>query len=56
MDNSPRWDEAYANVIPGVMPAYRREDNAIVTDATQRPSDVEYDRCMWLVEEMKSVN
>src|SRR6201746_443869 len=56
MDNSPRWDNAYANVIPGVMPEYQREDNAIVTDATQRPSDVEYDRYMWLVEEMKSVN
>ena len=56
MDNSPRWDSAYANVIPGVVPEYQREDNTIVTDATQRPSDVEYDRYMWLVEEMKSVN
>ena len=35
---------------------YQREDNTIVTDASQRPSDVEYDRYMWLVEEMKSVN
>ncbi|MDT5002822.1 MAG: glucosylglycerate hydrolase, partial [Mycobacterium sp.] len=55
MDNSPRWDSAYANVIPGTVPEYQREDNAIVTDVTQRPSDVEYDRYLWLLEEMKSV-
>ena len=54
MDNSPRWDSAYANVIPGNVPEYQREDNAIVTDASQRPSDVEYDRYLWLLEEMKS--
>ncbi|MGC7299693.1 glycogen debranching protein, partial [Mycobacteroides abscessus subsp. massiliense] len=34
---------------------YQREDNTIVTDATQRPSDLEYDRYLWLLEEMKSV-
>ena len=55
MDNSPRWDGAYANVIPGAVPEYQREDNNIVTDASQRPSDLEYDRYLWLVEEMKSV-
>ena len=33
---------------------YQREDNAIVTDASQRPSDGEYDRYLWLLEEMKS--
>ncbi|MDT5180425.1 MAG: glucosylglycerate hydrolase [Mycobacterium sp.] len=56
LDNSPRWDGAYANVIPGDMPEYQREDNTVVTDASQRPSDLEYDRYMWLVEQMKSVN
>ena len=55
MDNSPRWDSAYANVIPGTIPEYQREDNHIVTDASQRPSDTEYDRYLWLLEEMKSV-
>jgi glucosylglycerate hydrolase len=54
MDNSPRWDSAYANVVPGSVPEYQREDNAIVTDASQRPSDIEYDRYLWLLEEMKS--
>lgn len=55
MDNSPRWDSPYANVIPGTVPEYQREDNVVVTDASQRPSDVEYDRYLWLLEEMKSV-
>ena len=36
------------------MPEYQREDNAIVTDASQRPSDGEYDRYLWLLEEMKA--
>ncbi|RVW02378.1 glucosylglycerate hydrolase [Rhodococcus spongiicola] len=56
MDNSPRWDAAYANVIPGPVPPYRREDVAVVTDAAQRPTDGEYDRYLWLLEEMASVN
>lgn len=55
MDNSPRWDSAYANVIAGAVPPFERADNHIVTDPGQRPSDVEYDRYLWLVEEMKSV-
>ena len=55
MDNSPRWDRAYANVVPGeTCREYQREDKHIVTDASQRPSDLEYDRYLWLVEEMKS--
>ena len=54
MDNSPRWDTAYANVIPGSVPEYQREDNTIVTDASQRPSDIEYDRYLWLLEQMKA--
>ncbi|CAM3164997.1 amylo-alpha-1,6-glucosidase [Prescottella defluvii] len=55
MDNSPRWDTPYANVIPGPVPPYRREDVTVVTDASQRPSNGEYDRYLWLLEEMKSV-
>lgn len=54
MDNSPRWDSAYANVIPGNVPEYQREDNKVNTDASQRPSDLEYDRYLWLLEEMKA--
>lgn len=55
MDNSPRWDSAYANVVPGGVPHYQRADRAIVTDPSQRPTDGEYDRYLWLLEEMKAV-
>ncbi|EOM76883.1 glycogen debranching protein [Rhodococcus rhodnii] len=56
MDNSPRWDHPYENVLAGELPPYLREDVTIVTDASQRPSDGEYDRYLWLLEEMKSVH
>lgn len=56
MDNSPRWDSAYANVVAGAVPDYERADNHIITDPGQRPSDGEYDRYLWLLEEMKSVH
>ncbi len=55
MDNSPRWDSAYANVIAGQVPSYTRADKHVITDPSQRPSDGEYDRYLWLLEEMKSV-
>lgn len=54
MDNSPRWDAPYARVRVGAdLPPYRRRDVDVVQDATQRPSDAEYDRYLWLVEEMR---
>ena len=53
-DNSPRWDAPYAGVEVGPgLPLYQRKDKAHVTDASQRPSDREYDRYLWLVEEAK---
>jgi hypothetical protein len=53
-DNSPRWDVPYGNVIPGVeLPSYDRPDRAHVSDAAQRPTDREYDRYLWLLEEAK---
>ena len=55
MDNSPRWDAAYANVIAGQIPRYTRADKHVIGDPSQRPTDGEYDRYLWLVEEMKSV-
>ncbi len=55
MDNSPRWNAPYANIVAGDVPHYQRADTEIITDASQRPSDGEYDRYLWLVEEMKSV-
>jgi glucosylglycerate hydrolase len=54
MDNSPRWDEAYSRVTVGPdLPAYQRRDTRIVTDASQRPSTQEYDRYLWIVEQLK---
>ena len=54
MDNSPRWDGPYAAVEPGHLPPYQRLDTAVVSDGAQRPSDREYDRYLWLVEEMRA--
>jgi glucosylglycerate hydrolase len=56
MDNSPRWDAGYANVAPGLdlLPAKRR-DLQLVKDATQRPTDAEYRKYLWLVHQMKRV-
>jgi hypothetical protein len=53
LDNSPRWDEPYQAVPLGPLPPYHREDVGVVSDRTQRPSDREYDRYLWLVEELK---
>jgi hypothetical protein len=53
MDNSPRWDEPYAAVKVGPLPAYRRTDVKVVGDATQRPQSAEYDRYLWLVDELR---
>ena len=54
-DNSPRWDAPYAGVTVGAgLPTYTRRDKAHVSDAAQRPTDREYDRYLWLVEEAKA--
>ena len=54
MDNSPRWDVPYSDVTPGAgLPAYVRRDTAHVGAAGQRPTDGDYDRYLWLIEEAK---
>ena len=57
MDNSPRWDVPYAAVTPGPdLPPYVRLDRGLVAHAdAERPSDREYDRYLWLIEEMRKV-
>jgi hypothetical protein len=53
-DNSPRWDVPYGNVEVGAdLPAFTRQDKGHVSNACQRPTDREYDRYLWLVEEAK---
>lgn len=49
-DNSPRWDAPLANVQVGSVPPFTRRDLAHVADPSHRPTDVEYDRFLWLVE------
>jgi glycogen debranching enzyme len=50
MDNSPLWDAALARmpVAAADVPAYERVDNRI-GEASERPSDAEYDRYVYLV-------
>jgi hypothetical protein len=50
MDNSPLWDAALQRIQPrpDEIPAYKRVDTTIV-DAGDRPTNVEYDRYMYLV-------
>jgi hypothetical protein len=50
MDNSPLWDDALARISPAhdAIPAYERVDLDFV-DATQRPTEAEYDRYAYLV-------
>jgi hypothetical protein len=52
-DNSPRWDQALQNVEVGDLPAYTRYDLQHVNDPSHRPTDVEYDRYLWLLEHLK---
>jgi hypothetical protein len=53
-DNSPRWDVPYSNVHPGPdLPPYTRRDRAHVAGVAERPTDAEYDRYLWLIEEAK---
>ncbi len=54
-DNSPRWDGPYSRVVPGALPPYERRDTAHVGSAGERPSDAEYDRYLWLLEQKRSV-
>ena len=52
-DNSPRWDGALGRVEVGEMPAFERRDLQHVDDPSERPTDFEYKRYLWLVESMK---
>ena len=52
-DNSPRWDSTLARVEVGEVPPYVRHDLKHVADASERPTTVEYDRYLWLVETLK---
>ena len=55
MDNSPRWDDAYAAITVDRPVELRRTDSRLVTDTSQRPTDREYQRYLHLVAQMRSV-
>jgi len=55
MDNSPRWDDAYAAITADRPVELRRTDSRLVTDTSQRPTDREYQRYLHLVAQMRSV-
>jgi hypothetical protein len=52
-DNSPRWDAALARVRVGEQAAYQRHDLKHVLDPSERPTQAEYDRYLWLVQLLK---
>jgi glycogen debranching enzyme len=52
-DNSPRWDAALDAVEVGDLPPYERQDLNHVDDPSERPTDAEYARYLWLVELIK---
>ena len=52
-DNSPRWSAALERVEVGEMPDYARLDLGHVPDPSERPTGLEYDRFIWLVEVIK---
>ena len=52
-DNSPRWDAALEAVEVGDVGPYPRYDLEHVEDASQRPTNAEYDRYLWLMELIK---
>ena len=54
MDNSPRFDGPYSRVSPGDLEPYERTDLKHA-DASERPSQQEYDRYLWLVQQMANV-
>jgi hypothetical protein len=54
-DNSPRWDAPYSRITAGEVPAFARRDTVHVGSSAERPTDEEYTRYLWLVEQMRAV-
>jgi hypothetical protein len=50
MDNSPRWDRALERITAPNPGPYTRLDISEVPDPSQRPTNWDYDRFLWLVE------
>jgi len=52
-DNSPRWDTPLAAVEVSDLAPYPRYDLQHVANPSQRPTDADYDRYLWLVKLIK---
>ncbi len=52
-DNSPRWDQALERIKVARPGPYTRVDTSEVTDPSQRPTNWDYDRFLWLVEQLR---
>jgi Trehalase len=54
-DDSPRWLEVMTNITPVDLPPFTRVDQQNV-DGSQRPSDVDYERYVYLVDLQRRAN
>jgi hypothetical protein len=52
-DNSPRWDGALERITVARPGPYTRVDTREVPDRSQRPTNWDYDRFLWLVEQLR---
>jgi hypothetical protein len=52
-DNSPRWDRALERITVAKPGPYTRLDSSEVPDPSQRPTNWDYDRFLWLVEQLR---
>jgi hypothetical protein len=52
-DNSPRWDRALERITVAKPGPYTRLDSSEVGDPAQRPTNWDYDRFLWLVEQLR---
>jgi hypothetical protein len=53
-DNSPRWDRALARIVAPEPGPYTRIDTRELGDPSQRPTNWDYDRYLWLVELLRT--
>jgi hypothetical protein len=52
-DNTPRWDQALERIKVAKPGPYTRLDSSEVPNASERPSNWDYDRFLWLVEQLR---
>ena len=56
MDNSPIWDDALERLVITDLPDYERKDLANVSDPSERPDNVTYDKFIFLLHLMRKNN